>query len=210
MDKNRQIQIFNKRAQKLLQKDFCTRKIFAYKQRQRLLKTVSGKTLEVAVGTGANFRFYSTDIELTAVDFSSVLTGIARKNAAMYNINTSFIESDVEALDFPMNTFDTIVSALSLCSYQDPVKVLNKFNRWCRPDGNILLFEHGLASGKITGFFLNPLLNIFNNLSLKYMGDNINVDIKKITEISEIEITHIETFLLTTHYLIWAKPRKTA
>lgn len=208
MNKNKQISIFNKRAKKLLSLDLKTRKIFAAKYRQQLLKTVSGKTLEVAVGTGANFKYYPCFIELTAVDFSKVLIDIAQKNAISNNLNVHFIESDVETLNFPENSFDSIVSTLSLCSYSNPIKILNNFDKWCKPNGTILLLEHGLSSNKLFANFINLLLNIFNHLSIKYMGDNINTDILKITKESDLIIENIKTFLFDTHYLIWAKPSK--
>jgi len=65
--------------------------------------------------------------------------------------NVQFIESDAEKIDFPKDTFDSIVSTLSLCSYRDHIRMLNNFNKWCKPDGGIYLLEHGLSSNKIFG-----------------------------------------------------------
>ncbi len=44
---------------------------------------------------------------------------------------------------FPAASFDTVVDAFGLCSHEDPVQVLREASRVCRPDGRILLLEHG-------------------------------------------------------------------
>ena len=59
------------------------------------------------------------------------------------------------------HSFDTIVSTLSLCSYKNPLNLLEKLNRWCKPDGTILLLEHGIGSNILVTTLqraLNPLL----------------------------------------------------
>jgi len=40
------------------------------KWRQELMKEVSGKVLEVGVGTGKNLAYYPEGLEVTAIDFS--------------------------------------------------------------------------------------------------------------------------------------------
>jgi ubiquinone/menaquinone biosynthesis C-methylase UbiE len=52
-------------------------------------------------------------------------------------------EGDAEALQFADNTFDTVISALSTCSFYDPLAALKEMQRVCKPDGRILLIEHG-------------------------------------------------------------------
>ena len=47
---------------------------------------------------------------------------------------------------FPSNSFDTIVDTFGLCSYNDPVVVLKELSRICKPNGKILLLEHGKSS----------------------------------------------------------------
>jgi methyltransferase OMS1 len=43
---------------------------------------------------------------------------------------------------FPNGCFDTVVNIFGLCSYDDPVQVLQEMARVCKPDGKILLLEH--------------------------------------------------------------------
>jgi ubiquinone/menaquinone biosynthesis C-methylase UbiE len=108
--------------------------------RQKLLYFARGNVLEVAVGAGANFSFYPPGVRITAVDFSPEMLKRARNAADEYGIEVEF-KSDVETLTFPPDSFDTVVSTLSLCGYEDPVGVLNRFSRWSRKDGCILLWS---------------------------------------------------------------------
>jgi ubiquinone/menaquinone biosynthesis C-methylase UbiE len=46
-------------------------------------------------------------------------------------------------LPYADGSFDTVLDAFGLCSYEDPVAALREMRRVCRPDGRVLLLEHG-------------------------------------------------------------------
>lgn len=119
--------------------------------RQRLLTRASGDVLEVAVGTGANLKYYPADCRLTAVDISESMLEVARRKAEKLNRAVSFEVMDAEHLEFPDNRFDTVVSTLTMCTFIHPAAVLQEMARVCRPEGRILLLEHGRSSWKAIG-----------------------------------------------------------
>lgn len=171
--------------------------------REKLLKSARGDVLEVGVGAGANFPFYDRDqVKVTAADFSEEMIGIARKVAVKHGIEAEFVVEDVEKLSFPKNSFDTVVSTLSLCSYFDPVKVLNQMNRWCRKGGQILLLEHGLSSY----FSISLLQKVLNPLAHRMSGCHYNRDIMRIIDQSDIQVEKSERYWLNIIHLVWAKP----
>jgi ubiquinone/menaquinone biosynthesis C-methylase UbiE len=49
---------------------------------------------------------------------------------------------DAQALDFPDDSFDTVISSFSTCTFPDPIAALHEMERVCVPDGEILLLEH--------------------------------------------------------------------
>ena len=204
MLKDDRIQIFEERAEKL--NDNNKNKVFLKRKREELFSNAEGNLLEVAVGRGSNFQFYSSKVKVTAVDFSPTLLSMAENSVIKNKLQADFIESDVETLEFKTNSFDTIVSSLTLCSYDNPIKVLNNFNEWCKPNGKILLLEHGFSSNKLFGWFINSILNILGGWHLNNRGCHLNSNIMKIIEKSDLETNKIKTCLLDTHYLIWAKP----
>ncbi|HEX7064664.1 MAG TPA: class I SAM-dependent methyltransferase [Bacillales bacterium] len=201
MEQEKRIRKFDKQAAKYAKKRNSQA---ANKWRRKLFNKASGHTLEVAIGAGMNFPYYSKSIKLTAVDFSPAMLKEARKGAAEHKIETDFILSAVEDLDFPSNSFDTIVSAGTLCTYEEPVRVLNLFNRWCKPDGQILLLEHG-----VTRFApLAGLQKVLDPIAIKMIGCHQNRDIEKIVRRSDVRIEKIERAILGYLYLIWAKSQK--
>ena len=114
--------------------------------RQRLLRRASGQVLEVAVGTGANLRYYPSTCQITAVDLSQAMLEIAHERARRLKLNATFLLMDAESLGFDNEAFDTIVSSMSVCTFPDPIKVLQEMARICRKDGRILLLEHGRSN----------------------------------------------------------------
>jgi ubiquinone/menaquinone biosynthesis C-methylase UbiE len=71
------------------------------------------------------------------------MLNIAQKRAAKLSMNVSFSLTDAGALPFSNETFDTVVSSLSTCTFPDPVAALKEMARVCRPEGKVLLLEHG-------------------------------------------------------------------
>jgi ubiquinone/menaquinone biosynthesis C-methylase UbiE len=114
--------------------------------RKKLLSKASGNILDVACGTGQNLPFFVTNSQITAVDLSPKMLNVARETAIKHGLNANFAIMDAEQLEFPDGSFDTVVSTLSTCTFPNPVKALQEMKRVCRPDGRILLLEHGHSS----------------------------------------------------------------
>ena len=114
--------------------------------RNRLFTTARGDVLDVACGTGENFRYFGDDARVTAVDLSPGMLAQAQARAAALGKTIETAVMDAEALDFPDDRFDTVVTALSTCTFPDPIAALREMQRVVRPDGRILLVEHGRSS----------------------------------------------------------------
>ncbi|WP_368655028.1 class I SAM-dependent methyltransferase [Ornithinibacillus sp. 4-3] len=173
-----------------------------YRFRQSIFQEAEGSVLEVAIGSGLNFPFYHQDIELTGVDFSQEMLKKADHAAKNYPFQTTLMQNDVETIEFNDNSFDTIISSTSFCAYQKPVDVLNKFQKWCKPEGKILLLEHGISTNKL----LAGLQRIFDPLALRMVGCHQNRDISTIVEKSDVKLIKEKRYMAGSLYLIWAKP----
>jgi len=119
--------------------------------RRKLLQRASGRILEVAVGTGKNLPYYSRDCRVIALDVSKKMLSVARERAAKLSLDASFLVADAEALPFSDQSFDTIVSSLSTCTFPDPVAALKEMARVCQPEGKVLLIEHGRSDREWLG-----------------------------------------------------------
>ncbi|MGZ9583686.1 class I SAM-dependent methyltransferase [Paenibacillus marinisediminis] len=199
MKKQRLIRIFDKQANQYAKK---RENLEMARWRQHLLSHAKGEVLELAVGAGANFPFYPPDVRITATDFSPAMIEKARQAAKHHRVNAEFICSDIEHMNVEDQSFDTIVSTLSLCSYEDPLMVLNKINRWCKPDGVILLMEHGISS-KI---MIAAMQKTLNPLLYRAFGCHHTRDILGLIEESGITIEKAERHWLNMVHLVRAKP----
>src|SRR5918994_7280137 len=81
--------------------------------RRRSFQRVSGRVLEVAVGTGKNLEYYPRGSRVIALDLSREMLNVARTRAAKLPINVSFLLADAEVLPFYAESYDTVVSSLS-------------------------------------------------------------------------------------------------
>jgi ubiquinone/menaquinone biosynthesis C-methylase UbiE len=170
--------------------------------RQRLLQDVEGNVLEVAVGAGANFPFYQRDkVNVTAVDFSPEMLSRARRMASELGIRANFLERDIETLELPERSYDCVVSTLSLCGYEDPVKALNKINRWAKPGGRVYLLEHGMSTNR----FLGAMQHLINPAGRRISGCHYNRDMIHIANASELNIVKTERYWNGIVHLIWAQ-----
>lgn len=121
--------------------------------RERMFSNAMGKVLDVACGYGLNFGVLPPDIRLTAVEFSPVMLDMAKSHAIQLGLKVDIREGDAEDLDFPDSTFDTVISSLSTCSFTDPLAALKEMRRVCKPDGNILLVEHGRSQNGLLAWY---------------------------------------------------------
>lgn len=121
--------------------------------RYRMLQRASGTVLEVAIGTGKNLPYYPRDCRIIGADVSKAMLAVAQKRASRLQLDISLLLADAEALPFSDKTFDTIVSSLSTCTFPNPVLALQEMARVCRPEGKILLLEHGRSDREWLGRF---------------------------------------------------------
>ena len=117
--------------------------------RRRLLGSATGRVLEVAAGSGQNLKYYPPGVNLTLTDLSQPMLVLANRQANKRGLVVTTGIMNTENLDFPDDSFDTVVSSLSICSYDDPIRALREMARVCQPAGQILLLEHGESSWRI-------------------------------------------------------------
>lgn len=118
------------------------------KLRRQLISLATGQVLEVGFGTGLNLEYYPAGLQLTGVDLSSRTLAIARRRASKLCRLVNLQVMDTEELTFPDQSFDTVVSTLTVCGYPDPVKALSEIRRVTKASGKILLLEHGRSSNQ--------------------------------------------------------------
>jgi ubiquinone/menaquinone biosynthesis C-methylase UbiE len=106
----------------------------------------TGHTLEVAIGTGLNLPLYPAGAELTGIDFSPAMLGIAQTRARKLGRVVDLQVADAQALPFPAASFDTVVCTFALCAIPDERRAVGEMIRVLRPGGLLLLADHIAAA----------------------------------------------------------------
>jgi ubiquinone/menaquinone biosynthesis C-methylase UbiE len=171
--------------------------------RRQLLSYAKGNVLEVGVGMGNNFSYYPIGVSVTATDLSARVIQVAKKEAMTKGVRTNFVVSPVEDLEFPLHSFDTIVSTFSLCAYEDPVEVLGQFNNWCKPNGMILLLEYGLSRCRVIRWMQRK----WEPYYYRRTGCHIDRDMLSVIYGSPLRLKRMEIKYAGTVYLMWATLR---
>jgi ubiquinone/menaquinone biosynthesis C-methylase UbiE len=117
-------------------------RLFAGRYRRRQFRHANGRVLDVACGTGRNFRYLSPGSEIVGIDISAEMLTHARNELDRFELDGTVHQMDAQALDFPDDSFDTVISSFSTCTFPDPIAALHEMERVCTPDGEILLLEH--------------------------------------------------------------------
>lgn len=110
--------------------------------RRRLCQLATGRTLELAVGTGLNLPHYGPDVDLIAVDYSPKMLDVARQRADAIGRTVEFRLEDARQLQSADCAFDTVVTTLFLSSVPEPAKVAAEVFRVLRHGGRLLSIDH--------------------------------------------------------------------
>jgi SAM-dependent methyltransferase len=110
------------------------------------LAAARGKVLEVGIGTGRNLEHYpAAATTITGLDPSRGMLRKLQRRLVRQTRRVDAVRAGAEAIPFADDSFDTVVSFLTLCSVPDRARALREIRRVLRPDGQWLVFEHGLS-----------------------------------------------------------------
>ena len=127
---------------------YCCSQPPVMKRRAEVVPLASGEVLELGAGGGANLGFYdrSKVRHVTGIDPSDGLIALAAERMMENDRGFFHLEKGVaEELPFTGGRFDTVLCTFTLCSVQDPARVLAEARRVLKPGGQLLFLEHGLS-----------------------------------------------------------------
>lgn len=181
-----------------------------------------GSVLEVGAGTGRNLNYYPKkyvkNVVLTDTSDKMLLQARDKIIEMRKKKSNSFLfgkdkEDDLfkifvaDATNmtkyYQEDTFDTIVSTFTLCSFDDPVEVLRELQSVCKDDGKILLLEHG-RSKSFNG--LSNYLDKYAERHAKNWGCVWNRDLDDILDKAGLEIDKVHTWHFGTTYYVVCRP----
>ncbi len=117
-------------------------------RRRSICSRATGRTLELAVGTGLNLPFYPRDVELVGIDLSVEMLAIAGHRARELGLHVDLKLDDAQSLQLPDGSFDTVVATLLLSTVPEPRRACAEAWRVLRPGGQLLVLDHVRSPNK--------------------------------------------------------------
>lgn len=170
--------------------------------RRRLLPWAGGETLEVGIGTGRSLPFYPSDCQVTGVDLSTEMLKRAHRRAKRLGREVSLLQMDAQALEFPDETFDTVVSNLAVCTFIDPIQALAEMARVTKPGGRILLLEHGRSHYRGVSWALDRIAP----QSVQRHGCHPNRNVVALAQAADLVVLKADRRMAGIIHMIRARP----
>jgi ubiquinone/menaquinone biosynthesis C-methylase UbiE len=151
-----------------------------------------GTVLEVGIGSGLNFPFYSSNVtRVFGVDPSSELQVMARKNARRVSFPVEFLTQSAEQrLSLEPDCIDTVVVTFTLCSIGDPILALRNVGSVMKPEGRLIFLEHGRAPDAGVAAWQDRLTPIWSRVG---GGCRLNRPIDRLIRDAGFEIARVST-----------------
>lgn len=117
------------------------------KRRREVIPLAEGRVFELGCGGGLNQALYDRAkvTDFAGIDPHPKLLDDTRERTRAMGFASDIREGVGEEIPFPDGSFDTAVCTYTLCSVQDPEKVLSELRRILKPQGKLLFLEHGKA-----------------------------------------------------------------
>ena len=161
--------------------------------RQRLLSAADGRILEIGVGSGHNFRYYSERANhVIGLDPSPKLLSMARETirSRALPFPVELLQASAEAIPLRSGSLDTVVTTWTLCTIPNVTSALAEMCRVLKPDGRFLFVEHGLSPDPAVRRWQDRLTPIWKRIS---GGCHLNRAISQLVQDAGFRIDRIET-----------------
>ena len=137
--------------------------------REWVCSQAQGDVLELAAGTLRNLPHYPQGVNLTAVELSPEMAAVGRKRAEELGRSVDLRVGDVQKLDFPDESFDTVTCTLGFCTIPDTTAAAGEAFRVLRPGGRLLLLEHVRSPARA----VRGMERVLEPLSIRFMADHL-------------------------------------
>jgi ubiquinone/menaquinone biosynthesis C-methylase UbiE len=160
--------------------------------RERVCSGLHGDVLEIGFGSGHNVAFYPPAVtKVVAIEPSDTAWRLAAERVNRSSVPIERGVPDAQRLPYPDASFDSAVTAWTLCTIPDPVAALYEVRRVLKPGGELHFIEHGLApDAKVQRW-----QHRFNGVQrFMFGGCNLNRPIAELLARSGLRISELEEF----------------
>ncbi|MGM0876908.1 MAG: class I SAM-dependent methyltransferase [Bacillota bacterium] len=159
--------------------------------RKNIVRRAKGNVLEIGSGTGLNFPYYEQANRVIAIEPNHLMKEKSLVRAKKVDIPIEILVTKAEELPFADNSFDSVVGTLVLCTIPIPSKALAEIRRVCKPDGDVLFFEHVRLNRPLLGRLQDWLTPVWKHFC---DGCHLNRDTLELVRIAGFQVNHIEFY----------------
>lgn len=179
------------------------------KYRPRIPPLATGRVLEVGIGAGLNFPYYTGGItQLFGLEPADYLRDKAAEVGESMPFPVELIASGAESIPLEAGSMDTVVSTWTLCSIPNVEAALREMRRVLKPSGRLIFMEHGRAPDADVARTQDRLAPVFRTLA----GCNPNRQIDQLIvdagfQLGELDASYLEgPRFIAFHYVGEARP----
>jgi ubiquinone/menaquinone biosynthesis C-methylase UbiE len=100
-----------------------------------------GRVLEVSIGTGANLRYFSINVNYYGLDISWGMLKRCQKNLKQWQREAELILGNAEELPVFDETFDGVLHVGGINAFNDPAKAIGEMIRVARAGSKIVIVD---------------------------------------------------------------------
>ncbi|MHB8512725.1 MAG: class I SAM-dependent methyltransferase [Actinomycetota bacterium] len=120
------------------------------KDRRRLLEGAHGRIVEIGAGSGANFKFYPSEVtEVIAIEPEPYLRSKAVEAARSAAVDVKVFDASADSIPLEDDSCDGAVFSLVLCSVPSQSKALSEAFRVLKSSGELRFYEHVRGHGVV-------------------------------------------------------------
>lgn len=111
-------------------------------RKRHLLSDLSGTLVEIGSGTGPNLQYLPRDLMVIGVEPNPFMHPHFLRESSERNGRSHLVRGSAEALPFPDESVETVLSTLVLCSVGGLDVALREIHRILKPGGRFIFLEH--------------------------------------------------------------------
>ncbi len=156
------------------------------------------RILEVGIGTGLSLPLYPQDCQVIGIDLSSSMLEKAYERMVAHRLtNVLLLRMDAGRMDFPDDSFDTVMAAYVVTAVPDYRTVVTEMIRVCRPGGRIVMLNHFSNGNKLIAAFekvISPLckhIGFRTDLSLHTVLEGTSLFVARNEKVNPLRFWHL-------------------
>ncbi|MBI4400539.1 MAG: methyltransferase domain-containing protein [Nitrospirae bacterium] len=156
------------------------------------------RILEVGVGTGLSLPLYPRHCRVVGIDLSAGMLEKAHERIRSHGLeHVELRRMDAGQMEFPDDSFDTVMAAYVVTAVPDYRKVVTEMIRVCRPGGRIIMLNHFSNGNKLIAAVekvISPLckhIGFRTDLSLENVLEGTSLLVARKEKVNPLRFWHL-------------------